>query len=383
MKKLFGIPQNVPSRIIGKITLKPRGLFQKKDYVLVADTESIKNGYTAIISSHKLKNKSTSMPFVYGVDDTNQLKDESIVSIDPDGTISVLNEKESTGNCLFITQQCNSSCIMCPQPPKPTDENRTPENLKIVSLLNDDGQSLALTGGEPTLIGEGLFEIIKYCKIRIPKTGLVLLTNGIRFSDFDFTRRLMSIDHPNLMIEVPLYFDSDTGHNDITGTKGFYRTMKGLYNLALFRARIGIRIVIIKQNYERLPQLADFIYRNIPFVYQIAFMQMEPIGNALSSFSDVWIDPIDYASYLERAVLSLNQKDMNVSIYNAQLCTLPKSIWKYAKKSISTWKNIYLNECEGCHFRAECGGTFSSSQEHHSRSIKAIKSLLKNPADRK
>ena len=44
-------------------------------------------------------------------------------------------------------------------------------------------------------------------------------------------------------------------------------------------------IVVHKQTYQRLPQLADFIYHNFPFVSQVAFLQMETIGNASLMFS--------------------------------------------------------------------------------------------------
>jgi len=64
---------------------------------------------------------------------------------------------------------------------------------------------------------------------------------------------------------------------------------------------------------------------------------------------------------------------MNVSIYNAQLCVLPKTLWKYARKSISSWKNIYLNECSLCDYREECGGLFASSLDKHSKYIKPLK----------
>ncbi len=37
---------------------------------------------------------------------------------------------------------------------------------------------LAITGGEPTLLGSGLLELICACKKHIPKTALAILTNG-------------------------------------------------------------------------------------------------------------------------------------------------------------------------------------------------------------
>ena len=51
---------------------------------------------------------------------------------------------------------------------------------------------------------------------------------------------------------------------------------------------------------------------------------------------------------LEEAVDFLSTRGMNVSVYNSQLCLMPETLWKYTKKSISDWKNIYLDECSRC-----------------------------------
>jgi hypothetical protein len=58
---------------------------------------------------------------------------------------------------------------------------------------------------------------------------------------------------------------------------------------------------------------------------------------------------------------------MNVPIYNLQLCVLRRNLWKYARKSISDWKNVYLPECDGCGVRQECGGFLSRVRSVASR----------------
>ncbi|MDR3338607.1 MAG: hypothetical protein LBT25_00680 [Candidatus Symbiothrix sp.] len=175
--------------------------------------------------------------------------------------------------------------------------------------------------------------------------------------------------HHDLQIDVPIFSDIDTEHNRIVGAKTFYKTIEGLYNLAKFRQKIGLRIVVHKQTYKRLPQLAEFIYRNFPFVSHVAFMQMETVGLAQNNIDELWIDPYDYNTELEEAVLNLARRNMNVSIYNSQLCILPESIRNYAKQSISDWKNIYLPECDGCELIKECAGFFASAENKHSEHI--------------
>ena len=149
--------------------------------------------------------------------------------------------------------------------------------------------------------------------------------------------------------------------------------MQGLYNAAKYGLRIEIRVVLHKQTLPRLKNLADFIYRNLPFVNHIALMGLENMGYVKANWSLLWEDPVDYMPVLEDTVRYLFYRRMNVSIYNLQLCLLPRSLWGFARQSISDFKNIYLDECTNCDVQDRCAGLFLSSEARHSRGIKAIR----------
>src|SRR5207247_9824666 len=93
-------------------------------------------------------------------------------------------------------------------------------------------------------------------------------------------------------------------------------------------------------------------------------------GYVKKNLDELWIDPFDYQSQLAEAVSYLDMVRMNVSVYNHQLCVLEKSLWPFARKSISDWKNIYLPECEVCGERKRCGGLFASAETVHSKHIR-------------
>jgi hypothetical protein len=101
-------------------------------------------------------------------------------------------------------------------------------------------------------------------------------------------------------------------------------------------------------------------------------MGLENIGYAPRNMDTLWIDPHDYQDQLETAVEFLSTRGMNVSIYNHQLCVLRKSLWKFARKSISDWKNIYLEECTSCAIKEDCGGFFKWATKLHSAHISAF-----------
>jgi hypothetical protein len=131
-------------------------------------------------------------------------------------------------------------------------------------------------------------------------------------------------------------------------------------------------VVVHQQTYRRLPELAEFIARNLTFVDHVAFMGLEITGFTRANLGSLWIDPFDYQSELCEAVLLLDAHRMRVSVYNHQRCVLDRQLWQFARKSISDWKNEYMAECGGCAEMERCRGFFSSARLRHSDHIQPI-----------
>lgn len=377
MEVIKSSPVNIKRTVIGRIAKEPLSRFKRRDTIFATSDLSIKYaGYVGLITnnccSDSALKKIKTIPLCHSVTELDNLNNGDIVTLDENGDICVLYRKDSFHNSVLVTEECNTNCIMCPQPRKKDKESRTPFNIKLISLMDKSTKLLGITGGEPTLIGDELLEIINASKKYIPEAQVDILSNGIKYSDFEYVKRIVLLQHPHLVFAVSLYADTDNEHNAIVQAQGFHKTIQGIYNLALFKQRIEIRVVIHYLNYKRLLRLAEFIYHNFPFVYHIAFMGMETIGLAEKNIGKIWIDPYDYMPQLEDAVLYLEQRNMNVSVYNLQLCILPEALWSHAVKSISSWKNIYLDECKECGVKNDCGGFFSSSRVRHSRFIKPL-----------
>ncbi len=275
------------------------------------------------------------------------LTNGTIISVLPTGIIYHLYRPESKNNFLFATNSCNSNCIMCPQPPSKEDiSSRIKELLDILSLIKVPPISLGITGGEPLLLGDGLIEILAVLKEKFPDTAVHILTNGRLLAYRDLAKKIGGIGHQNLVMGIPLFSDNPEEHDYIVQAKGsFDQTLQGILNSARFNIPIEIRTVLHKQTITRLMSLCSYIYKNLPFVVHVALMGMEHMGYVKKNFQQLWIDPIDYKNELENAVKFLNYRRINVSIYNLQLCVIPKSIWSMAVQSISDYKNIYLDVC--------------------------------------
>ncbi|MBO4599989.1 MAG: His-Xaa-Ser system radical SAM maturase HxsC [Bacteroidales bacterium] len=271
---------------------------------------------------------------------------------------------ESNDNVLFVTSQCNNRCVMCCQPPVADNlDVRYEECLRQLRTAPRELKVIGITGGEPTLLGERLVSLLADVHRCLPDTAIHLLSNGRAFADLNYTKRLKEAAGDKLFVGVPLHSDYEGDHDLIAGCHGAYKeTMYGLYNLAEAGIDIELRVVIGRFNYQRLPQMAEFIYKNIPFVGWVALMGMELTGYAVTKQEEVWVEPIDYKGLLAEAVDILDNWGIDVSVYNIPLCLLEERTQPFAVKSISDWKVKYLPECNGCLIKENCCGHFATSR---------------------
>lgn len=362
--------------IVAKVTtveVPPDG--SKGDFVLLwrehappADT----SGYAAILTPRRAPGWETLSPLVHSTIEFEYLSDGDVVSVQPSGFVRALYRKNSPHNFILVTDQCNSFCLMCSQPPRQVDDfDRIREHLRLIDLIDPETRELGITGGEPTLFKDDFLRLVEHCKERLPNTALHVLTNGRMFYYREFARRLGAVGHPDVMLGVPLYSDVDSEHDYVVQARGaFEETVLGLHNLSRYGVLVEIRVVVHRQTYRRLPRLAEFIARNFPFAAHVALMGMEMYGFVNRNLEALWVDPYDYQPELYEATEILLTAGMRVSIYNHQLCVLDRRLWPFARKSISDWKNIYLEECTSCAMREECGGLFQSAAKRHSSYIK-------------
>ncbi|KKK49447.1 hypothetical protein LCGC14_3134950, partial [marine sediment metagenome] len=158
---------------------------------------------------------------------------------------------------ISITDRCNLRCKYC-MPEEGIEWQKKEhiltfeEIIYLIRIFHSYGiKNYRLTGGEPTLFENDFLEILQICKKKFSQANIILLTNGKKFSSFDFTKKMTQIGLEKLLICISLHADTDNLHDNIVGVKGsFAQTIKGLYNLAKFQHQIEIRFVISNLNYK-------------------------------------------------------------------------------------------------------------------------------------
>jgi His-Xaa-Ser system radical SAM maturase HxsC len=295
--------------------------------------------------------------------DYSYISDGDIVRLSADRqTIRVLFRASSPNNSILITEQCNHYCLMCSQPPKAADDSwLLDEAENLIPLIPKNTSELVFTGGEPTTNRERFLKIISLTKSYLPRTAIHILSNGRSFKAPAFAEKYAQIELPDAMVGIPVYSDDPTLHDYIVQARGaFDETIQGILNLKRLGQKVEIRVVIHKLSVQRLPELCEFIARNLLFVDHVALMGLEMMGFTRANLEELWIDPVEYKDTLSKSVGILANYGMNISVYNHQLCLVNPDIQPYYRKSISDWKNEYAPECQSCTKQRECGGFFAS-----------------------
>jgi His-Xaa-Ser system radical SAM maturase HxsC len=298
-----------------------------------------------------------------------------IIHVSPDGRrVTVLWKNSARHNSLLLTEQCDNYCIMCSQPPKDRDDSWLFDRArKVISLLPEGARALSLTGGEPTLHADALIGLLKHCKQVAPGLSVHLLSNGRRFADPKFAHRYATVGLADIMVGIPVYAPEPSLHDFIVQAVGaFDETVHGILNLASFGQAVEIRVVVQQHTVPVLAGLATFIVRNLPFIAQVALMGLEMVGLARPNSPLVWADPANYQRELAEAVDILVTAGIATRIYNHQLCVLDRRLWPYAVRSISDWKNDYLDICRSCSVREACGGVFTTSGNRLSQHLRPV-----------
>ena len=224
MKQIKTIYNNNSQEIVGRVTLNGKSIFNRSSYILVSDSPSSTKGYRAVISKIDIKSN-MSIPYIQ-VDNTNDFNEGDVINITTDGEICFLYEINSSSNAIFATARCNHRCIMCPQPPVLQEKDKTDFNLELIKLFDKNTQEVGITGGEPTMIGDRLFELIRQIKKSCPQAAISILSNGVKFADIEYTAKLAACNHHDLQIDVPIFSDIASEHNRIVGAKTFYKTVQ-------------------------------------------------------------------------------------------------------------------------------------------------------------
>jgi len=149
-----------------------------------------------------------------------------------------------TSYFIEVTNHCNLACPHCYQEPDNTQVDPSIEYmLDLIKSWPDDGYPIALVGAEPTT-RKDLPELIKKIQ-QLPgkPRGLMILTNGVYMSNYEYADRFK--DFKNVKWTIGL------NHPDYQGRKVREKQMEGIKNML----SLGIKIKNISYTLADLSQM--------------------------------------------------------------------------------------------------------------------------------
>lgn len=374
------VVRNIDKYIIGKI-IKNANVQDKENYIQVLDDENInlfQKGYKGYIFENEPQNiELKQINYCNNIKDYETLLSYDVVEIIDDKVIRVLYRDDSEDNAIVVTNQCNSNCIMCPDSDVVRNTKENPDIKKLleqVKCIPDDTSHITITGGEPGLLRENLLNLLEECKIDLPNTEFLLLTNGRIFADKNFTEEIEKVIPENIRVAIPIYADNEKLHDGITRAKGsFKQAVLGIKRLIENNIDVEIRIVVLKKNYQYLEEIAKFIVQEFPEAKIVNIMALEMTGNAYKNREQVWINFKEVKEYLYKACITIIKAGIIVNLYNFPLCNLDERLYSIAHKSITDYKIRYKEQCEECLAKENCGGFFNSTINVKDIEIKPIR----------
>ena len=290
----------------------------------------------------------------------DQNLDGDIVLCHPrQGIAERLIRRGSRHNTILFTERCDQLCVMCSQPPKNKDYTWLFEYYSEAILLADQGVTVGISGGEPTLYLDSLLKILEEAADQRPDLDFHILSNAQHFRAEHLERLARLHKKVRIVWGVPLYSHSARTHDEIVGKKGAYDPLlKNLYLLAQSGANIELRTVLTAKNVGDLPALSNFIRKNLAFISHWAIMAMEPIGYAKANRDALYFDHSAFPEPLIAALSLAELSGVAGQLFNFPRCTIPESHRRFCTDSISDWKKKYLDVCDGCSERESCCGFF-------------------------
>lgn len=145
---------------------------------------------------------------------------------------------------IDVTNRCNLTCPNCYQEPDNTSKDQPIEYfLEIIKSWPDNGYPVALCGAEPT-VRKDLPEFIDAIqKLPGQPRAIMILTNGVRLGDKDYTEQFKNFK--NVMWTIGL------NHPDYQGETVRSKQMSGIQNML----DNGLKIKNISYTLETMDQL--------------------------------------------------------------------------------------------------------------------------------
>lgn len=207
---------------------------------------------------------------------------------------------------IYMTQRCNRNCVYCfAKDNLKTDIKDIDFNTISRSVYQAHKRGfnyITLLGGEPT-VHKDFFPTLKLAKKLNFK--IHIFTNGIKFSDLEFAKKVKDAGVDFLAVNLPDY--RKTEFEFLTGMKDSYKLIiKSMENISFLKIPVSSIFLVTKINFKKINDYVNFYYKM--GIKLIVIQYLNYIGNADKNTDKIKVRISDTLDYMKEASDNLLKK---------------------------------------------------------------------------
>lgn len=275
-----------------------------------------------------------------------------------------------------ITYRCNNDCIFCAADHGGNGTNPEMSLEEFRTTLDNGaagpGDRVIINGGEPTTHTH-FWDFLDIVRER--GSYIDLYTNGVAFSNIEFTRK--TLEYSPMLIRIPFFGSNAETHDALTGRPGsFDKIVKGVQNILSKRndstVKLEIKLLLSKATSEENIRIYNFFKANFKESY---YFSLNPllVSNRVKEQSEIMFEPctISVCKSLD-LIREMRSDGQELSLSLLPFCVLPQELRPdgvdqgisetYSEPSLT--KNVQnklcSTKCKYCYYRKVCSGFPSS-----------------------
>ncbi len=275
-------------------------------------------------------------------------------ALGPVKTVNGYADPASGPAIVPLTHRCNNNCIFCPlsgeagRPPEPTPSAR---RALLDSIVQSRRSSVALVGGEPTLLDD-LPGIVH--RLRDAGTSSVLLqTNARRLTYASYLRALVQAGLSS--VEISLHGARAEIHEFHTRTPGSFRqTVNGLRAAVHAGIEVTVTSVVTRSSFRHLRELVRLVASTGAEVLHLSIAR--PFGTAEALLPSVVPRLLLVGPHVQRATDVGAEVGLTVTVGGLVPCVLGRRLPALMPPVVAALGGVFGPACNECGARRACKG---------------------------
>ena len=254
--------------------------------------------------------------------------------------------------CIFCSRGLESSVKHLKNLLKNFDYRK--ESTKIQEIIHEGFHKqkldIIIIGGNEPLNHPNIIRIVEFAK-KTRYKRIEIQTSGLRLSDFEFAKKIVSAGATHL--QIPVYGSKAGTHDKIVQNKGSFDILsKAVENLQKLNVNVRFTSIMLNQNMIDAPKIMKKFNSNMSFPHPVLDSPLK-YSEMCPKLSDI---PKNLRQYVSLKIPCINYKKNKEKYPNRKEIKLSPE-WEIGK-STHIKEKVKPKKCKPCKLYGCCGGVY-------------------------